>query len=85
MLIGLYSGQRVADLLSLKPDQLREGSNNILYIDFVLQKTGRAITVGILDPLIKEILIERFPTYSYSQVFNMHIKQICKIAGIKLI
>jgi len=82
MLIGLYTGQRVADLLSLKPDQLREGPNDILYIDFVQQKTGRAVTVGILDPLIKEILLDQFPTYSYSQLFNMHIKQICKIAGI---
>ena len=82
MLIGLYTGQRVADLLSLIPDQLREGPNDILYIDFVQQKTGRAVTVGILDPLIKEILLEEFPTYSYSQLFNMHIKQISKIAGI---
>jgi integrase len=82
MLIGLYTGQRVADLLSLKPDQLREGPNDILYIDFVQQKTGRAVTVGILDPLIKSILLEKFPNYIYSQLFNMHIKQICKIAGI---
>ena len=82
MLIGLYTGQRVADLLSLKPDQLREGPNDILYIDFVQQKTGRAVTVGILDLLIKEILLDQFPTYSYPQLFNMHIKQICKIAGI---
>jgi len=82
MLIGLYTGQRVADLLSLKPDQLREGPNDILYIDFLQQKTGRAVTVGILDSLIKEILLDQFPSYSYSQLFNMHIKQICKIAGI---
>jgi integrase len=82
ILIGLYTGQRVADLLSLKKDQLREGPNDILYIDFVQQKTGRAVTVGILDPLIKEILLQQFPSYSYSQLFNMHIKQICKIAGI---
>ena len=82
MLIGLYTGQRVADLLSLKQDQLREGSKDILYIDFVQQKTGRAVTVGILDPLIKKILLEEFPSYSYPQLFNMHIKQICKLAGI---
>ena len=82
MLIGLYTGQRVADLLSLKPDQLREGPNEILYVDFLQQKTGRAVTVGILDPLIKSILLEEFPSYSYPQLFNMHIKQICKIAGI---
>jgi len=82
MLIGLYTGQRVADLLSLKPDQLREGPNEILYVDFLQKKTCRAVTVGILDPLIKKILLEEFPTYSYPQLFNMHIKQICKIAGI---
>jgi len=82
MLIGFYTSQRVADLLYLEPDQLIEGPNDILYIDFLQQKTGRAVTVGILDSLIKEILIERFPSYSYSQLFNMHIKQICKITGI---
>ena len=82
MLIGLYTGQRVADLLSLNKNQLREGPNDILYIDFVQQNTGRAVTVGILDPLIKEILLEEFPCYSYPQLFNMHIKQICKLAGI---
>jgi len=82
MLIGLYTGQRVADLLSLNKNQLREGPNDILYIDFVQQKTGRAVTVGILDPLIKEILLEGFPSYSYPQLFNMHIKQICKLVGI---
>ena len=82
MLIGLYTGQRVADLLSLKQNQLREGPKDILYIDFVQQKTGRAVTVGILDPLIKKILLEEFPSYSYPQLFNIHIKQICKLAGI---
>lgn len=50
MLIGLYTGQRVADLLSLKPDQLRERPKDILYIYFLQQKNGRAVTVGILDP-----------------------------------
>jgi integrase len=82
MLIGLYTGQRVTDLLSLKPEQLREGPNDILYVDIVQQKTGRAVTVGILDALIKEILLEGFPSSSYPQLFNMHIKQICKLAGI---
>jgi integrase len=82
MLIGLYTGQRVADLLSLKQNQLRERPKDILYIDFVQQKTGRAVTVGILDPLIKKILLEEFPSYSYPQLFNIHIKQICKLAGI---
>ena len=82
MLIGLYTGQRVADLLSLNKNQLREGPNDILYIDFLQQKTGRAVTVGILDPLIKFILLEELPSYSYPQLFNMHIKQICRLAGI---
>ena len=66
----------------LKTRSASEGPNDILYIDFVQQKTGRAVTVGILDPLIKSILLEEFPTYSYSQLFNMYIKQICKLAGV---
>lgn len=35
MLTGLYTGQRFADLLSLKQDQLREVLNDVMYIDFV--------------------------------------------------
>lgn len=38
MLIGLYTGQRVSDLLSLKKSQLRENVNGNLYIDFIQKK-----------------------------------------------
>lgn len=51
-------------------------------IDFVKQKTGRAVTVGILNPLINETLLNKFPSYSDPQLFNIPIRQICEIAGV---
>ena len=81
MLIGLYTGQRVSDLLSLKKDQVREGENGILYVDFKQQKTGINVTVGISDPVVIDILLYNFPEFSYTQIFNIHIKKICELAG----
>ena len=82
MLIGLYTGQRVSDLLSLKRDQIRKGENGKLYIDFKQQKTGIHVTVGVSDPLVIDILLNDFPEFSYTQIFNLHIKKICELAGI---
>lgn len=82
MLIGLYTGQRVSDLLSLRRSQIRQGNNGVLYIDFIQQKTSHNVTVGLADPLVKDILLNHFPENSYTQIFNKHIKRICEKAGI---
>ena len=52
MLIGLYVGQRVSDLLALKPSQLRFIENGV-YIDINQQKTDKYVTVGVIDKLNK--------------------------------
>ena len=82
MLIGLYTGQRVSDLLSLDKSQLRLNDNRNLYIDFIQQKTGTHVTVAIGDPLLKDILLFDFPKKTYTQIFNKHIKKICEKAGL---
>jgi hypothetical protein len=55
LLIGLCIGQRVSDLLKLSPDNLREAPTG-LYIDILQQKTKKAVTVGVADPLVLKLL-----------------------------
>ena len=81
MLIGLYVGQRVSDLLNLKPSQLRFIESGV-YIDINQQKTDKYITVGVVDKEVIQILKQRFPYAISAQLFNRQIKQICQIAGL---
>jgi len=81
MLIGLYVGQRVSDLLTLKPTQLRFIENGV-YIDINQQKTDKYVTVGVVDKEVIQILKQRFPYAISAQLFNRQIKQICQIAGL---
>ena len=81
ILIGLYVGQRVSDLLALKPSQLRFIENGV-YIDINQQKTDKYVTVGVVDKEVIQILKQRFPYTISAQLFNRQIKQICQIAGI---
>ena len=60
LLIGLCIGQRVSDLLKLSPNNLRKASSG-LYIDILQQKTKKAVTVGVADPLVIELLENEFP------------------------
>ena len=81
ILIGLYVGQRVSDLLNLKPSQLRFIENGV-YIDINQQKTDKYVTVGVIDKEVIQILKKNFPYSISAQLFNRQIKQICQIAGI---
>ena len=81
VLIGLYVGQRVSDLLALKPSQLRFIKNGV-YIDINQQKTDKYVTVGVVDKEVIKILKYRFPYNISAQLFNRQIKQVCQIAGI---
>ena len=81
MLIGLYIGQRVSDLLILNPLQLRFVEHGV-YVDITQQKTDKHVTVGVVDEEVIQILKHRFPHTISAQLFNRQIKQICQIAGI---
>ena len=82
LLIGLYLGQRVSDLLNLQSDQIRE-SNYGIYVDMIQQKTSKSVTIGVIDPLIIHYLKEELPYKITPQLFNKNIKVICEKAGIK--
>ena len=81
-MIGLCIGQRVSDLLKLSPDNLRKAPSG-LYIDILQQKTKKAVTVGVADPLVIEILENEFPRKVSQVAFNKQIKALCKLAGIE--
>ena len=70
-------GQRVSDLLKLTPSNLRKAPTG-LYIDILQQKTKKAVTVGVADPLVIEILENEFPKKVSQVVFNKQIKALCK-------
>jgi integrase len=81
LLIGLCIGQRVSDLLKLTPSNLRKAPTG-LYIDIIQQKTKKAVTVGVADPLVIKILENEFPRRVSQVVFNKQIKALCRMAGI---
>jgi hypothetical protein len=81
LLIGLCIGQRVSDNLKLIPNTLRKESSG-LYIDILQQKTKKAVTVGVADPIVIKILENEFPRKVSQVVFNKQIKALCKMARI---
>tara|TARA_B110000037_G_scaffold185097_1_gene214359 strand:- start:780 stop:1046 length:267 start_codon:yes stop_codon:yes gene_type:complete len=61
LIIGFWIGQRVSDLLTITPDQLRDAPNGGVYVDILQKKTDKKVTVGVIDPLAMEILRNNFP------------------------
>lgn len=81
MVIGLFIGQRVSDLLKLTPLNVRKAEMEV-YVDLLQQKTEKHVTIGVVDPKVIQILEHYFPYSTSAQQFNKQIKQICQLAGI---
>ena len=81
MLIGLFIGQRVSDLLKLTPLNIRKAEVGV-YVDLLQQKTEKHVTVGVVDPNVIQILENYLPYSISAQQFNKQIKQICQLASI---
>ncbi|WP_340114854.1 phage integrase SAM-like domain-containing protein [Maribellus mangrovi] len=84
LLIGCYIGQRVSDLLELKSSNIQD-MGGFKMIVLTQKKTGKEVAIPIHDK-IKPILEKRnwsFPESLSAVNFNLHIKDICKLAGIK--
>ena len=80
MLIGCFIGQRVSDLLAIKPTQIRKAKHG-LYLDILQKKTNKHVTIGIGDLDVVHILESEFP-YAISAIeFNRLIKEVSKVAG----
>ena len=81
MLIGLFTGQRIGDLLSLKQEQIKQGKNGLL-IDFNQQKTKRHVTIGLNDPVVSVILTNDFPRRINAITFNREMKVVAQLSGM---
>ncbi|WP_037319461.1 tyrosine-type recombinase/integrase [Salegentibacter sp. Hel_I_6] len=81
LLIGCEIGQRAGDLLKITPDHLRFKKGRI-YIDIEQQKTGKFVTVGVINPHVVDILENNFPYPISTQKLNIHIKKVCELAEI---
>jgi integrase len=82
VLIGLYIGQRVSDLLEITPKDIRQIEDGIVLIDITQRKTGKNITAGVKDPYVVDILLNSFPRSISSQNLNIYIKKLCEECGI---
>lgn len=82
MLIGLHIGQRVSDLLSLTPKDVRETQPGIVMVDITQQKTGTSITIPVVDKITVDILLNKFPRKISSQSFNRFLKELCRACKI---
>jgi len=79
LIIGLFSGLRVGDLLNLNKHDIVDSS-----IQIVNQKTGIQVIIP-LHKHVQKILKKRsgnFPRFISDQKFNTYIKEVCKLAGI---
>ena len=82
LIIGFWLGQRISDLLSLEPQQLRDAPNGGLYVDIHQQKTDKKITVGVIEPKAVHLLRHAFPQPISHQRFNLYLKEVLKKAEL---
>jgi integrase len=81
LLIGCEIGQRGGDLLKITKNDIRYKGGN-MYLDIIQKKTGKSVTIGIINPHIIEIIENDFPHKISTQKLNLYIKKVCEIAKI---
>ncbi len=80
LIIGVWTGLRVSDLLRLNTSFIRDGMVSITAI-----KTGINVIIP-LHPMVREILNKRggeFPRRISDQKFNKYIKEVCEAVGLE--
>ena len=81
ILIGLYIGQRVSDLLQLTPLNIRKAEVGV-YVDVLQQKTEKHVTIEVVDKRVIGVLEGHLPYGIGPQQFNKQLKTVCQLAGI---
>jgi len=81
LLIGCEIGQRGGDLLKITKNDIRYNGGN-MYLDIIQKKTGKSVTIGIINPQIIDIIENDFPHEISTQKLNYYIKKVCEIANI---
>jgi len=81
-IVQYYLGQRISDIANLKDATIKENE-----IELYQKKTGTHVTIPLISPIVKDILIQYnyvFPAniVNNSTIMNRLIKEIAKEAGI---
>lgn len=82
ILIGCEIGQRGGDLLDITKNDFRYNANGNIYLDITQKKTGKSVTIPIVNPTIIELIKNDFPHKISTQKLNEYIKKVCQIAEI---
>ena len=82
ILLGCEIGQRGGDLLDITKNDFRYNTNGNIYLDVTQKKTGKTVTIPIVNPNIIEIIKNNFPHKISSQKLNFYIKKVCEMAKI---
>lgn len=81
LLIGCEIGQRGGDLLKITKNNIRYKGGN-MYLDIIQKKTGKSVTIGIINSHIIDIIENDFPHEISTQKLNYYIKKVCEVAKI---
>ncbi|MDC6355556.1 MULTISPECIES: tyrosine-type recombinase/integrase [unclassified Robiginitalea] len=79
LIIGVWTGARAGDLLSLTSDNIRDG-----FIEYTARKTNQKIVLPI-HWQVESILAKRegeLPRSTSTQKYNDYIKEVCRLAGL---
>ena len=79
LIIGVWTGARVSDLLNFNASNLKNG-----FIEYTAQKTKQQIILPIhwqVESIIAK-LGGRMPRQISSQKYNDYIKEVCRLSGI---
>jgi integrase len=82
ILLGCEIGQRGGDLLDISKNDFRYSTNGNIYLDITQKKTGKTVTIPIINPTIIEIIKNDFPHKISTQKLNFYIKKVCEISKI---
>jgi integrase len=82
ILVGCEIGQRGGDLLDISKNDFRYNTNGNIYLDVTQKKTGKTVTIPIVNPTIIDIIKNDFPRKISTQKLNYYIKKVCEISKI---
>lgn len=81
ILLGCEIGQRASDLLNIKLSDFRKASLGY-YLDVTQKKTGKTVTIGVIQKNAIDIIENDFPRKISTQKLNEYIKKVCELSGI---
>lgn len=82
IILGVWLGQRVSDLLNITQANIRKSNIVGYYVDLTQQKTGHKITIGVANKNAIQIIEEGLPRKINSKLFNELLKEVLALAGV---